>query len=663
MKRVFSRRERTAMAVAQCRVCALCGQEMTGPIEADHIVPFSLGGPTTMSNGQAACASCNRKKGTSMQNIYTPNSFKLRAWQHDCLLKFSRAIAQESASFSLQAWPGAGKTKLAVCAYKTAQQMGVADKLLWVVPSANLKKDIADQDRSRDLWGENISAVHDIPNALVEEAIAERRIVWPQAKDAWLVTYSQIANNPQLFAALCRNFRVMVVLDEVHHVRDSASWGEKIRIAVEHAKIVVPMSGTLFTTDGDSIPFVKFSDKIGDDGKTRRTYAADYTFGMSDAIKRQPGESRPSIRPLTYIKVNASGEFTYRNLESDETFTRITDLKAEGEKAKLTPLLSVRCEMVRQMLKAGIDALDEYRTVEDDASAGGLIVCMDGNHARAVAQMMRDSFGEDPLVVLHDTDGASASIDSFRKSDRRWLVTVRMVSEGVDIRRLRVGVYLTNYITYLFLIQWLGRMWRWNPELHDEQQGTAVIPAHDTLASWVSELENITYEAILKNGDGAASDETPSNNDQPLSNVLESLQTTASIDGGVVRSFLFGAPALERAKVLHRKMDGQVSVGTIAAVLEKMGEVEAQETVPSMVEEEQRKTALLRLGQLVGAIKREMLKNPPEDWDGENPWQYINGRLNRATGAAKFSEKLATLDEVSARKDAAKQMLGRVRGL
>lgn len=598
-----------------------------------------------------------------MQDIYTPKSFKLRAWQHDCLLAFLRTIAQGNPAFSLQAWPGAGKTKLAVCAFKTAQQMGAADKLLWVVPSANLKKDIADQDRSRDLWGENISAVHDIPNALVEEAIAERRIVWPQAKDAWLVTYSQVANNPQLFAALCRNFRVMVVLDEVHHVRDSASWGEKIRIAVEHAKIVVPMSGTLFTTDGDSIPFVKFSDKIGDDGRTRRTYAADYTFGMADAIKRQPGESRPSIRPLTYIKVNASGEFTYRNLESDETFTRITDLKAEGEKAKLTPLLTVRSEMVRQMLKAGIDALDEYRTVEGDDKAGGLIVCMDGNHARAVAQMMRDSFGEDPLVVLHDTDGASAAIDGFRKSDRRWLVTVRMVSEGVDIRRLRVGVYLTNYITYLFLIQWLGRMWRWNPDLHDEQQGTAIIPAHDTLALWVSELEDITYEAIFRNGDGGSNPDDEQGESKPSSNVLEKLETTASIDGGVLRSLDFKPDSYERAKILHRESNGITPVGTIAVLLELMQKKQAEETVPSMVEEEQRKTALLRLGQLVGAIKREMLKNPPDDWDGENPYQYINGRLNRATGSAKFSEKLATLDEVNARKEAAKQMLGRVRGV
>jgi superfamily II DNA or RNA helicase len=651
------------MAVAQCRVCALCGEDMVGPIEADHIIPFSRGGPTTMSNGQATCASCNRKKGNLMQDIYTPKSFKLRAWQHDCLFKLSRAIAQQKQSFSLQAWPGAGKTKLAVCAFKTAEQMGAVDKLLWVVPSSNLKKDIGDHERSKDLPAEGIGAVHDIANALVEESASAGRVVWPQEQQAWLVTYSQVANNPALFAALCNNFRVMVVLDEVHHVRDSASWGEKIRIATERAKFVLPMSGTLFTTDGDSIPFVNFVDRVSDDGKTLRTYSADYTFGMSDAIKPQPGEKSPSVRPLTYIKVNASGEFTYRNLETDNTFTRIADLKAEGEKAKLTPLLSVRSQMVHQMLKAGIDALDEYRDIEGDATAGGLIVCMDGNHARAVADFMRDTFQEDVTVVLHDTAGASAAIDNFRKTDKRWLITVRMVSEGVDIRRLRVGVYLTNYLTYLFLIQWLGRMWRWNPTLENEseQQGTVVIPAHDTLASWVSELENITYEAALKNGDSSQPEE--SGDSKTTKNVLENANTKAEIEGGVVRSFLFGSCALDKAKELHRKLNGITSVGTLAAVLETMAEEEQSESAPVMLAHKERSEVINRLGTLRAAIKREMLNNPPDDWDGENPWQFINGRLNRATGVERFVEKMASLEDIIVRKEAAKKMLHVIRGL
>ena len=655
------------MVVAQGRVCALCGEVMEGEIHADHIQPFSKGGTTKMENGQAVHASCNLKKGarTMETSIYKPQTFSLRAWQRDFLNKFSVQIGNGAETFSLQAWPGAGKTKIAVCAFKTAQLAGRVDKLLWIVPSSSLKKDIADRDRSKDLWGENISAVHDIPNAMVEESISRGRTVWPQDKDAWLVTYSQVATNPYLYQALCKNFRVMVVMDEAHHCKDKAVWGEKIRTAVELAKIKLPMSGTLFPTDGASIPFVASEESIGDDGQTVRKYNPDYTFSMKEALACQPGERSPSIRPLTYIKINASGEFTYRNLETEETFTQISDLKEEGEKAKLTPLLSIDSEMVYQMLKSGIDALDGYRDIEGDNAAGGLIVCMDGKHARAVARFMQERFEEDPLVVLHDTEGASDAINNFRKSTRRWLITVRMVTEGVDIKRLRVGVYLSNYLTYLFLIQWLGRMWRWSPILDETQQGTAIIPAHETLVEWISELENATYEAVVKDeGDDDGPDGGGGGNENKF--VLEDFETQANIAGGHVRGNDFDLTSWQMAGQIYEKLEGTLSQGLIASVwqqgLEISGEKgkESFENSPALIEERQRQKMISHLGRVKGQTRMEMLKNPPQDWKGDNPYSYIEGKLNAMTGVASFREKISTLDDIKMRHAAAKALLGRI---
>ena len=40
-----------------------CGVELGDDWHADHIVPLSKGGPTTIDNGQALCATCNIKKG------------------------------------------------------------------------------------------------------------------------------------------------------------------------------------------------------------------------------------------------------------------------------------------------------------------------------------------------------------------------------------------------------------------------------------------------------------------------------------------------------------------------------------------------------------------------------------------------------------------------
>src|SRR5881296_3505463 len=52
-------------------------------------------------------------------------------------------------------------------------------------------------------------------------------------------------------------------------------------------------------------------------------------------------------------------------------------------------------------------------------------------------------------------------IAAFAAGNSEWLVAVRMVSEGVDIPRLRVGVFATTTTTELFFRQAVGRLVRW----------------------------------------------------------------------------------------------------------------------------------------------------------------------------------------------------------
>ena len=63
-------------------------------------------------------------------------------------------------------------------------------------------------------------------------------------------------------------------------------------------------------------------------------------------------------------------------------------------------------------------------------------------------------------MVLSDETAASARIEEFARGDQRWMVAVRMVSEGVDVPRLAVGVYATSASTPLFFAQAVGRFVR-----------------------------------------------------------------------------------------------------------------------------------------------------------------------------------------------------------
>ena len=63
LRRDFSKAEKVALYLVAEGKCSVCGSELDKGWEADHIVPYSIGGPTDVANGQALCRACNRRKG------------------------------------------------------------------------------------------------------------------------------------------------------------------------------------------------------------------------------------------------------------------------------------------------------------------------------------------------------------------------------------------------------------------------------------------------------------------------------------------------------------------------------------------------------------------------------------------------------------------------
>jgi hypothetical protein len=110
------------------------------------------------------------------------------------------------------------------------------------------------------------------------------------------------------------------------------------------------------------------------------------------------------------------------------------------------------------VLRAADRRLTEVRRHVPDA--GGLVIASDQRQARAYARALSSITGEPPTTVLSDDPGASRRIEAFSGSEDRWMVAVRMVSEGVDVPRLAVGVYATATSTPLFFAQAVGRFVR-----------------------------------------------------------------------------------------------------------------------------------------------------------------------------------------------------------
>ena len=180
-----------------------------------------------------------------------------------------------------------------------------------------------------------------------------------------------------------------------------------------------------------------------------------------------------------------SGEMQWRTRAGDEIAARLgepltKDLTAQALRTALDPAGS----WIPSVLAAADRRLTEVRRHVPDA--GGLVIATDQDSARAYAKLLRQITGEAATVVLSDEKAASKKIAEFTDSDRRWMVAVRMVSEGVDVPRLAVGVYATTTSTPLFFAQAVGRFVRARAR---GETASVFLPSVPALLGFASEME------------------------------------------------------------------------------------------------------------------------------------------------------------------------------
>ena len=93
-------------------------------------------------------------------------------------------------------------------------------------------------------------------------------------------------------------------------------------------------------------------------------------------------------------------------------------------------------------------------------------------------------------VAVSDDPAASKTIDTFAQHKKQqWLVAVNMVSEGVDLPRLRVGVYATNVLTEMYFRQVVGRFVRMQDGLPRPQRACLYLPKDATLVHFAKQIK------------------------------------------------------------------------------------------------------------------------------------------------------------------------------
>ncbi|HEY0217035.1 MAG TPA: DEAD/DEAH box helicase, partial [Cellulomonas sp.] len=355
---------------------------------------------------------------------------KLRAWQAEALETY---LSQTPQDFLAVATPGAGKTTFALRVATELLQARIVRRVTVVAPTEHLKHQ----------WADAAARV----GIKIDPNFRNAQGRHGHGFDGVALTYAQVAAKPALHAARTTAAPTLVILDEVHHGGDALSWGEAVREAFEGATRRLSLTGTPFRSDTAAIPFVEYErDRDG----IRRS-RADYIYGYAEALRDHV------VRPVLFLTY--SGAMRWRTKAGDEISARLgepltKDMTAQAWRTALNP----DGEWIPSVLAAADRRLTEVRRSVPDA--GAMVIATDQTDARAYAGHLARITGRSPTVVLSDDDGASARIDQFSASDDRWLVAVRMVSEGVDVPRLAVGVYATSASTPLFFAQAIGRFVR-----------------------------------------------------------------------------------------------------------------------------------------------------------------------------------------------------------
>ncbi len=355
---------------------------------------------------------------------------KLRAWQAAALETY---LTERPRDFLAVATPGAGKTTFALRVATELLDRGEVSRVTVVAPTEHLKVQ----------WAEAAAKV----GIRIDPRFANAQGRHGSDYDGVAVTYAGVASKPLLHRSRTEAARTLVILDEVHHGGDALSWGEAIREAFEPATRRLALTGTPFRSDTAAIPFVRYEMDHGGELRSR----ADYTYGYADALRDGV------VRPVLFLAYG--GTMRWRTRVGDELEARLGEpMTKDVSKQAWRTALDPAGDWVPSVLAAADKRLSEVRRHVEDA--GGLVIATDQSSARAYARQLHELTGERPTVVLSDDSGASARIEEFAEGSSRWMVAVRMVSEGVDVPRLCVGVYATSTSTPLFFAQAVGRFVR-----------------------------------------------------------------------------------------------------------------------------------------------------------------------------------------------------------
>lgn len=596
MNRTFSQTQKRYLYLSSDGRCQRCGRVLGNRWEAHHVQRWKDGGVTETINGLALCLRCHKKIHGSNRMVLEP-----RDWQEDALENFR---LHKELCFLLDATPGSGKTVFSAFCTAIVQNKYKDLFSIIVVPTTALKDSFLDTYNHK---GINLTSVL---------RSGQGR---PLDFDGAVVTYQQLPNLISTLETWHRHGqKLFFVFDEIHHASEENVWGNAANRCGSLATKILAMTGTPFRSDGNKISFLNYNEE----GVAISDASYNYRQSVSDNICRE----------LLFLHDDGEAEYFANQFDietNSPTKTRISDAK-NGEVFKVAnTIFNKDSEWLNTVLYKGDQKLDEYKALHPNA--GGIIVCRPGfddnkdKHLYPIAEKIEKISGEKPTVITHDDRDADAKIRRFRNSNDRWIVSVRKISEGVDIKRLRVMVMLSYPSTELLFRQLIGRVVRVENQNLPEN-ATVLMAKFPQLVEWAA---RVTEEA--KQGIKDREEKGNTEGKEKKKSSFYAKDCTHEHGGG---TSMFGEQ-FDTSEIVYAEslknndpMLATLSVSQVAHLARKMGVKIENQQPPTRPLHEIKKEKKDKINKLANRIVYKNKGNAAKNED----FKEIRFRMNRALG-------------------------------
>jgi superfamily II DNA or RNA helicase len=414
----------------------------------------------------------------------------------------------ESGPFLVSAAPGAGKTRPALEFARAQLEAGAANAVVVACPTAPLTRQ----------WAR---AAHELGIDLAPDSDSPRPAPGFHGVS---VTYARVAKAPLRWARSLPR-RTLVIADEAHHLGEDLTWGVAFAKAFADVPRWLLLSGTPFRSDATPIPGVSYDT----DGVAEPDVSYTYAEAVADAV----------CRPVCFVTYDGSLSWRSGDDVIESSFEMVLSTREASRRYRTAISTDLPDGLPRILAEA--DAKLKAIRQEGHRDAAGLVIAADSEHARRIAKLLREATGRLPLVVLHAETRAAAKLAAFTSSTDPWIVAVNMVSEGVDIPRLRVGVYATAAKTPLIFRQIVGRFVRTLPE-RPVEPSWLYVPADPILRDHAARIEHELHGSLRRPGedDGMGLDEREERRQTERSDAPEFVPLSADV---APQMTLFGTPA------------------------------------------------------------------------------------------------------------------------